>query len=54
FAALASANVTKRTEAADVFIHGFVYDIETGVIHDLRVSVGPPGKEIPTVPFTAV
>ncbi|KAF8174076.1 carbonic anhydrase [Pholiota molesta] len=39
---------------ADVFIHGWVYDIENGEVHDLGVSVGPPGKAIPAAPFEAV
>lgn len=38
----------------DVFIHGWVYDIENGEIRDLNVSVGPPGKPIPAAPFEAV
>ncbi|KAG2010445.1 carbonic anhydrase [Coprinopsis cinerea AmutBmut pab1-1] len=33
-----------------LFIHGWVYDIETGKIVDLDVSIGPPGKKIPRVP----
>uniref|UniRef100_A0A8H7XUL0 Carbonic anhydrase n=1 Tax=Psilocybe cubensis TaxID=181762 RepID=A0A8H7XUL0_PSICU len=61
FAALSAAkNVTGNARrsgggpAKDVFVHGFVYDIETGIVHDLGVSVGPPGVPIPTVPFSAV
>lgn len=38
----------------DVFVHGFVYDEATGEVVNLRVSFGPPGKRIPTVPFKAV
>ncbi|KAF8155566.1 carbonic anhydrase [Crassisporium funariophilum] len=38
----------------DVFIHGWVYDIETGEVKDLGISVGPPGKAIPPPPFAAV
>lgn len=41
-------------EVGDVFVHGFVYDIANGEIHNLGVSVGPPGVEIPPVPFAAV
>jgi hypothetical protein len=37
-----------------VFIHGWVYDIENGEIKDLGISVGPPGKAIPPVPFASV
>jgi hypothetical protein len=35
----------------DVFVHGWVYDIETGEVADLGVSVGPPGREVPRTPF---
>lgn len=38
----------------ELYIHGWVYDIENGEVHDLNVSVGPPGKAIPSAPFTAV
>ncbi|KAF8889699.1 carbonic anhydrase [Infundibulicybe gibba] len=38
----------------DVFVHGLVYDLETGEVKNLNVSVGPPGKAIPTVPFETV
>jgi carbonic anhydrase len=38
----------------DVFIHGWVYDIETGVVADLGISVGPPGKTVPPAPFEVV
>jgi carbonic anhydrase len=44
----------KRAEAkdpVDVFIHGMVYDLDTGRIFDLGVSTGPPGKKIPPMPF---
>ncbi|RDB29961.1 Carbonic anhydrase 2 [Hypsizygus marmoreus] len=60
FAALAgntTETLLKRAEgepAGDVFIHGWVYDIENGEIRDLGISVGPPGKEIPAAPFAAV
>ncbi|KAF4564529.1 hypothetical protein EYR40_010694 [Pleurotus pulmonarius] len=39
---------------ADVFVHGLVYDIENGEIRDLGISVGPPGKPIPELPFPKV
>ncbi|KXN86497.1 Carbonic anhydrase [Leucoagaricus sp. SymC.cos] len=49
---------TKRAESndppGDIFIHGWVYDIANGEIHDLGVSVGPPGKPVPAAPFPAV
>jgi len=37
-----------------VFTHGLVYDIETGKVFDLRVSQGPPGVDVPVVPFPTV
>jgi len=45
---------TKQNTAVlitEVFIHGWVYDVETGKVSDLGVSVGPPGREVPTSPF---
>lgn len=38
----------------DVFIHGWVYDIANGEVRDLGISVGPPGKAIPTPPLAAI
>ncbi|KAG6828298.1 hypothetical protein H0H92_008458 [Tricholoma furcatifolium] len=38
-------------ERNGVFIHGWVYDIETGEVTDLGVTVGPPGRTIPLTPF---
>ncbi|KAL0959619.1 hypothetical protein HGRIS_011322 [Hohenbuehelia grisea] len=40
--------------AVDVFVHGFVYDIENGEIKDLGISVGPPDKPIPEIPFPVI
>ncbi|KAF8889466.1 carbonic anhydrase [Mucidula mucida] len=34
-----------------VFIYGLVYDIEDGQVFNLNVTMGPPGQEIPEVPF---
>jgi len=31
-----------------------VYDIETGIVQDLGISVGPAGKAIPAIPFASV
>ncbi|KAF8637702.1 hypothetical protein AX16_010777 [Volvariella volvacea WC 439] len=42
------------TAPKDVFIHGWVYDIEDGHVSDLGVSVGPPGKSLPEMPFPPV
>ncbi|KAK0192688.1 carbonic anhydrase [Armillaria mellea] len=50
FAALAQGGET----LVQVFIHGWVYDIANGEIQNLGISVGPPGVEIPAVPFTTV
>jgi carbonic anhydrase len=36
----------------DIFVHGFVHDETTGDVIDLGVSFGPPGKEIPRIPFS--
>ncbi|TFK26091.1 carbonic anhydrase [Coprinopsis marcescibilis] len=38
----------------EIYVHGWVYDIENGEIRDIGVSVGPPGKAIPQAPFPAV
>lgn len=56
FAALAqSGGVNEAGETlVHVFIHGLVYDIANGEIQNLGISVGPPGAEIPSVPFAAV
>ncbi|KIM36906.1 hypothetical protein M413DRAFT_31303 [Hebeloma cylindrosporum] len=46
--------ITKRTTGTpitEIFIHGWVYDVETGKVSDLGVSVGPPGRVVPTSPF---
>ncbi|KAF8889680.1 fungal fruit body lectin-domain-containing protein [Infundibulicybe gibba] len=37
-----------------VFVHGLVYDIETGIFHDLEVSVAPHGSPIPESPFASL
>ena len=39
------------TPITEVFIHGWVYDVENGKVSDLGVSVGPPGRVAPTSPF---
>lgn len=40
-----------RKMLADVFVHGWVYDMETGEVVDLGVSVAPPGREVPKCRF---
>lgn len=60
FAALQAGNGTLVRRSGpegplkDVFVHGWVYDIETGEVSDLGISVGPPGKAVPPAPFKAV
>ncbi|PPQ68055.1 hypothetical protein CVT26_007339 [Gymnopilus dilepis] len=41
-------------ENQPVFIHGLVYDVSTGQVYNLGVSVGPDGVPIPEVPFPLV
>jgi len=48
---LSKAYSKPSTNNLDVFVHGFVYDETTREVVDLRVSFGPPGKQIPRVPF---
>ncbi|KAF9559169.1 carbonic anhydrase [Agrocybe pediades] len=50
----AERRASEEKPPQDVFIHGFVYDIETGIVQDLGVSVGPAGKAIPSIPFASV
>ncbi|PFH48556.1 hypothetical protein AMATHDRAFT_149621, partial [Amanita thiersii Skay4041] len=51
-------DITKCVEPGSalgpVFIHGWVYDVETGEVADLNVSVGPPGLALPKSPFPVV
>jgi len=44
----------ENTPDEAIFIHGLVYDIETGRALDLRISTGPPGKPVPTIPLQPV
>ncbi|KDR67199.1 hypothetical protein GALMADRAFT_1131141 [Galerina marginata CBS 339.88] len=49
------ATLENKTEhVAKVLIHGWVYDVETGKVSDLGVSVGPPGRRLPASPFPLV
>ena len=41
-------------QITEIFIHGWVYDVETGKVLDLDVSVGPPGFEVPFSPFPKI
>jgi len=45
------AKGTTGMPITEVFIHGWVYDVENGKVSDLGVSVGPPGRVVPTSPF---
>ena len=38
----------------EVYIHGWVYDIENGQVSDLGVSVGPSGKIVAPTPFPTI
>jgi carbonic anhydrase len=49
-----STDTHEKSPSNDLFIHGWVYDLASGEVRDLGVSVGPPGKTIPTPPFPAV
>lgn len=50
----AYSTTSKSGGNTDIFVHGLVYDEVTGEVHDLHVSFGPPGKQIPHIPFKAV
>ncbi|PPQ83729.1 hypothetical protein CVT25_006133 [Psilocybe cyanescens] len=43
-----------KARVTEVYIHGFVYDVETGKVSDLGVSVGPPGRILPASPFPLI
>jgi len=38
----------------DVFVHGVVYDVATGEVKDLDISVGPEGAKVPKLAFEKV
>jgi carbonic anhydrase len=50
----AYSSAAKSDEHVDVFVHGLVFDEVTGEVHDLHISFGPPGKQIPHIPLKAV
>jgi len=50
----AYSSAAKSDKHIDVFVHGMVFDEVTGEVHDLHMSFGPPGKQIPHIPFKAV
>ncbi|KAF9047941.1 carbonic anhydrase [Panaeolus papilionaceus] len=52
--ASSSSNPYGNKPITDVYIHGWVYDVENGRVSDLGVSVGPPGKEVFGSPFPGV
>lgn len=39
---------------AEIYIHGWVYDVENGKVCDLGVTVGPPGAQVPPSPFPVI
>jgi len=49
-----SAKTRTAKTSVEVYVHGFVFDEETGEVVNLNVSFGPPGLPIPPIPFTAV
>ncbi|KAJ6603137.1 carbonic anhydrase-domain-containing protein [Mycena sp. CBHHK59/15] len=49
-----TGHTTDGQDQIDVFVHGFVYDMETGDVFNLGVTFGPPGRILPKVPFSAV
>jgi carbonic anhydrase len=51
YQAASKNNTATGTAPKPLFIHGWVYDIATGGLTDLKVSQGPPGVPIPTVNF---
>lgn len=55
YASIAQGPTPSNSELiADVYIHGWVYDVENGQVSDLGVSVGPPGKLLPPTPFPTI
>ncbi|KAF8995502.1 carbonic anhydrase [Cyathus striatus] len=46
--------IRKTRKGCRVYVHGLVYNEADGEVKDLRVSFGPFGKKIPTIPFAAV
>ncbi|KAF5326797.1 hypothetical protein D9619_004045 [Psilocybe cf. subviscida] len=52
--AATNANDTRPGSATEIFVHGWVYDVETGRVCDLGVTVGPPGRDVPVSPFPRV
>jgi len=51
---LSSTTNQKNEKMVEIFVHGLVYDIETGEVTDLGVSVGPPGREVPRTLFRLI
>ncbi|PPQ96288.1 hypothetical protein CVT26_005648 [Gymnopilus dilepis] len=47
-------NSSEIDDKVNFFVHGWIYDMETGKVFDLGVSVGPPGCEVPASPFPLV
>ncbi|KAF8815050.1 carbonic anhydrase [Phlegmacium glaucopus] len=49
-----TTTTAKSEPVTGVYIHGWVYDVESGEVSDLGVSVGPPGKVVPPTPFPTI
>ncbi|EDR16117.1 uncharacterized protein LACBIDRAFT_301888 [Laccaria bicolor S238N-H82] len=54
FALIYIVHYAHDLEGVPVYIHGWVYDVESGEVSDLGVSAGPSGKEVPPTPFPLV
>ncbi|KAF8628613.1 hypothetical protein AX15_003807 [Amanita polypyramis BW_CC] len=48
------AGTGNQARPEPIFIHGWVKDIENGIVSDLGVSTGPPGVRVPLSPFPTV
>jgi len=53
-AAQATTTANNSEPIEEVYIHGWVYDIENGQVSDLGVTVAPPGKVVPPTPFPII
>ncbi|KAF8176943.1 carbonic anhydrase [Pholiota molesta] len=49
-----AATSQDTTPIPEIYIHGWVYDVENGKVSDLNVSVGPAGRDLPFSPFPVI
>ncbi|KAF8957586.1 carbonic anhydrase [Flammula alnicola] len=49
-----TASSKDKDTISEIYIHGWVYDVENGKVSDLGVSVGPPGRDLPFSPFPLI